>query len=88
MIPDLDKKFSELNNICINILDIDTDRRKWSIIINGLEGDQGEKEQETRAKVRKIAKDKLEVTGVDLHPFSACHRLSSEKEAGIIIKIK
>ena len=36
--------------------------------------------------MRKFAKDKLEVTGIDSHPFSACHRLSSEKEAGIIIK--
>ena len=87
MMPDLDKKFSELTTqICINILDIDTHRRKWAIIINGLQGDQGEKEQETRAKVRKFAKDKLKVTGVDSHPFSACHRLSPEKDAGIIIK--
>ena len=34
MMPDLDKKFSELTTqLCINILDIDTHRRKWAIFV-------------------------------------------------------
>ena len=49
-IPALDKKFSDLSTkICMNLLNIDVHRRKWSLIINGLKGKQGETEPETRA---------------------------------------
>ena len=36
LIPALDKKFSDLSTkICMNLLNIDVHRRKWSLIING-----------------------------------------------------
>ena len=41
----------------MNILDLDTHRRKWSLIVNGLQGNPGETEMETRAKVRTFAMD-------------------------------
>ena len=70
----------------MNILDLDTHCRKWSLIVNGLQGNQGETEMETRAKVRTFAVDKLNVEGADSHSFGACHRLSQTAKAGIIIR--
>ena len=67
------------------ILNIDTHRRKWTLIINGLKGKSGESEMETRAKVRTFAKERLKVTGADSHSFRACHRLSQKDDAGIIV---
>ena len=85
-VPDLDKKFTELSTkMCLNLLNIDTHRRKWTLIINGLKGKSGESELETRAKVRTFAKDRLKVTGADAHTFRACHRLSQKDDAGIIV---
>ena len=73
----MDKKFTELSTkMCLNLLNIDTHRRKWTVIINGLKGKSGESELETRAKVRTLAKDRLKVTVADAHTFRACHRLT------------
>ena len=87
IIPDLDKKFTNITTkMCMNILDLDTHRRKWSLIVNGLQSNPGETEMETRAKVRTFAVDKLNVEGADSHSFGACHRLSQTAKAGIIIR--
>ena len=86
-IPNLDKKFTELStNMCLNILNLDTHRRKWTLIINGLHGNPGEPELETRNKVKHFAVNKLKVPGADSHLFSACHRLSQQANAGIIVR--
>ena len=86
-IPDLGKRFDNITTqICLKTLDLDTHRRKWSIIMNGLEGHAGELESETSTKVRKFATDKLKVRGAESHMFGACHRLSYQENAGIIIK--
>ena len=85
-IPDLEDKFTELKSkMCMKLLDIDTHRRKWSIIINGPKGEPREDECITRSKVRTFAKDQLKCPGADLHPLAACHRLSQKSNAGIII---
>ena len=68
------------------MLDLDTHRRKWTLIINGLDGKQGESEHETRAIVRRFATEKLKLAGADSHPFGACHRLAQKDNAGIIIR--
>ena len=87
LIPALDKKFSDLSTkICMNLLNIDVHRRKWSLIINGLKSKQGETEPETHAIVRRFASEKLKMKGVDSHLFSACHRLAQKPDAGIIIR--
>ena len=86
-IPKLDDKITELTTkICMNMLDIDMHRRKWSLTLNGLEGEPGENEVRTRATVKSFAKDKLKVPGADSHLISACHRLSQSKDAGIIVR--
>ena len=63
----------------MNVLDIDTHRRKWSLVINGLKGEQNESDVITQNKV-------LKVDNAKNHNFSACHRLSQRPDSGIIIK--
>ena len=70
----------------MKLLDLDTHRQKWTLIFNGIKGEKGEDEQVTRSKIRSFAKDKLKVTGADLHPMAACHRLSQKQNAAIIVK--
>ena len=87
IIPDLDKKYGDLiTNLCMNILDMDTHRRKWSIIINGIQGEAGEAERLTRSKAHSFACNKLKIPGADSHSFAACHRLAQNENSGIIIK--
>ena len=71
--------------MCLNTLNLDTHRRKWTLIINGLKGDAGESELVTGTKVRELAKHKLKIQGVDSHVFNACHRLSQREDAGVIL---
>ena len=71
--------------MCLNTLNLDTHRRKWSLIINGLKGNAGEPELVTRTKVCELAKHKLKIQGVDSHAFTACHRLSQREDAGVIL---
>ena len=86
-LPELDTKFTDLTqNICMNMLDLENHRRKWSIIVNGLKGPKGEEELTTRANVKKFAKEHLKVEGADLHRISACHRLDQKEDAGIIVR--
>ena len=87
LLPNLEKKYEEIiTNICMNALDMDTHRRKWTVIINGLHGEAGEAEPITRTKVRSFACNKLKIPGADTHSFSACHRLAQKENAGIIVK--
>ena len=80
IIPDLDKKYGDLiTNLCMNILDMDTHRRKWSIIINGIQGEAGEAERLTRSKAHSFACNKLKIPGADSHSFAACHRLAQNE---------
>ena len=86
IIPDLNKKYNDLiTKMCLNTFNLDTHRRKWTLIINGLKGDAGEPELVTRTKVRELAKHKLKIQGVDSHAFTACHRLSQSEDAGVIL---
>ena len=86
-LPKLDKKFSELNEImCMKILDLDTHRRKWSLLISGLEGNANEPETITRNTVKDFGKNKLKLAGADKLDLAACHRLSPSADAGIIVR--
>ena len=63
-INDLENKFRDLaNKMCMNMLDSDLYRRKWNLIINGVEGIQGGNETTTRTKVKAIAKNDLKYQG-------------------------
>ena len=67
-------------------LKIDVHRRKWNLIIHGIDGPAAEEEVATRAKSVKFAKEVLRVANAEKTHFSACHRLSRKENAGIIVR--
>ena len=67
-------------------LKIDAHRRKWNLIVHGIDGAPMEDEKTTRRECLKFAKDTLKVTDAETHGMAACHRLSKKKDAGIIIR--
>ena len=69
------------------MLDLDNHSRKWSLIIQGIEGPAHEAEAATRKKCVDLA-TKMGVTSdhVKKTNLAACHRLSQSANAGIIIR--
>lgn len=67
-------------------LQIDTHRRKWNVILHGVDGPAGEEAADTRASCVTFARDILKVPNVERTRFAACHRLSRKPNAGIIIR--
>ena len=83
----VDKKHGDLSTqICMNMLDIDKHRRKWSLTINGLTGTLNETEYITRSSVIDFAKNELKVPEPEKHKFAACYRLGSKSDSGIVVK--
>lgn len=74
--------------LALQTLDIDMHRRKWSLIVHGLKGNPKEEESTTREKVVNLATTHLGISDASVDNFSACHRLKSEGNAGIIIRFK
>ena len=86
-IPSLETKFKEMTEtVCTKILDIDVHRRKWSLIISGLSGQEREQETNTRAKVKMFASEKLKIDDAEAHQMAACHRLNQNKDAPVIAR--
>ena len=67
-------------------LELEDYRRKWALIINGIEGPASEREDDTRAECISLANDILKVANAGNTHISACHRLSQESDAGILIR--
>ena len=67
-------------------LQMDVHRRKWNVIIHGIDGPAGEGEEVTRAASIDFARDKLKVADADSTRISACHRLSKKVDAGVIVR--
>ena len=67
-------------------LQIDVHRRKWNIIIHGIEGPAGELEHTTRAKCIQFAQEVLKVEDAATWHLAACYRLSQRPNAGIILR--
>ena len=61
-------------------------RRKWNLVLHGIEGPINEEERQTREKCLKFAKEELKVKDANATRIAACHRLSSKENAGIIIR--
>ena len=88
LLPKVCNKMKELSTaMAIKILDNDIHDRKWSLIINGLKGQAGENQKETRRKCIELAKNHLGVNDAESTLMSACHRLSQQKDAGIIMSL-
>lgn len=73
------------NQLALRDLELETHRRKWNLILHGLDGDEGEAQHKTRESVMKFAKEKLKLQDTNIH-LAACHRLSRKKNAGIIVR--
>ena len=66
-------------------LELEVHRRKWNLVIHGIEGTEKEDEAVTRQVCRGLAKEVLHVEDADATVFAACHRLSTKCNAGIIV---
>lgn len=86
----LKAKISNLSTVtAINLIDAEVYSRKWNLVIHGISGDKGENEALTNEKVRDMACQELHLPAAATKqetPFAACHRLSQEKDAGIVVK--
>ena len=67
-------------------LELEVHRRKWNLVIHGIEGTEKEDEAVTRQVCRGFAKEVLRVEDADATVFAACHRLSTKRNAGIIVR--
>ena len=63
---------------------MDVHSRKWSLVINGLKGEAGEKDETTREKCRKLARD-IGLSNASSMNFAACHRLSHNAPNAAVI---
>ena len=72
--------------LALQTLDLDVHRRKWSLVLHGLDGPANEDAQVTRKVAVDFARDKLKVIDADSARFGACHRLQSSPNAGVIVR--
>ena len=66
-------------------LELEVHQRKWALIINGVAGAANERDDDTRAACVRLANDTLKVPNAGNTRISACHRLSQEPDAVILI---
>ena len=69
-------------------LKIDAHRRKWNVVLHGIDGPAGEEESVTLQAVKDFAQSALKLSPEEVSDttFHACHRLSNKENAGIIIR--
>ena len=67
-------------------LRIDVHRRKWNVIVRGLDGAAGEDEVTTRRAVTRFARDALKIDNPENVRLAACHRVSNKANAGVIVR--
>ena len=86
-LPSLATQVKDISSaLAMRVLDMDVHSRKWSLIINGLSGDAGEKDDVTRDKCRKLGRD-IGVPASETTSFAACHRLRyNAPNSGIILR--
>ena len=71
--------------LALQNVDLHVHRRKFSLVVQGLEGPPKEVSIDTREAVIDMAKNKLGVRACD-RDLAACHRLKPTKDAGIIAR--
>ena len=87
ILPALSDHMANLaESLALQTLQIDVHRRKWNIVIHGIEGPAGEEETATRDKCVTFARQVLKVEDANAWHLAACHRLSRKENAGIIIR--
>ena len=70
------------------VLKMDAHRRKWNVIFHGIDGPAAQDEAATRNDMKEFAKTVLKLSQDEIKNtrFSACHRLSKKKDAGVIVR--
>ena len=89
VIPAVTRHVSTLSQRLLHeTMKMDAHRRKWNVVIHGIDGVAGEDESVTRQAVKDFAKSALKLSPDDIRDstFSACHRLSKKMNAGIIVR--
>ena len=87
LLPAINSHIAKLSEaLAHQTLKIDVHRRKWNVIVHGLEGAVGEDEVTTRNAVFKFAKDALKVNNAKNTRLAACHRLSRKENSGVILR--
>ena len=74
--------------LALQTLDLDVHRRKWSLTVQGLKGEENEDEDKTRDICVKLAKECLDVKDSSPMDFAACHRLSHQADSGVNIRFR
>ena len=74
--------------LALQTLDLDVHRRKRSLTIQGIKGDAGEEDAVTRKACLDLVRNHLGIADATEKDFSACHRLTKRKDAGIIIRLQ
>ena len=67
-------------------LEPEVHRRKWNLVIHGIQGDANEGGSVTRQTCVQFVKTVLKVPDAEATAFAACHRLSQKPNAGIILR--
>lgn len=75
-----------LEALTFQCLDVDTHRRKWNLMIYGMDGTEAESANVTRQKCMMMAREKLKVANPESHQLQACHRLNKKAKSPIIIR--
>ena len=87
ILPSISSHMTQLSEkLSLQTLEIDVHRRKWNLVLHGLNGPAGEDETRTRAACIKFAREVLKVPDADATQMAACHRLAKTQNAGIIIR--
>ena len=87
VLPALSNHMAQIaESLAHQTLQIDVHRRKWNVIIHGIDGPAGEEEGVTRTKCVNFAREVLKVADADAWHLAACHRLSQKANAGIILR--
>ena len=74
--------------LALQTLDIDVHRRKWSLTVQGLEGDADEDDADTHRACVQLARQHMDIEDATVSDFAACHRLSRKKDTGIIMRFR
>ena len=67
-------------------LQLEVHRRKWNLILHGIDGPAGEDGDATRKSCLKFAKEVLKVKDAENTHIAACRRLSKKRDAGVILR--
>ena len=71
--------------LTLRTIDMEIHRRKWSLIVQGVQGPPNEDETATRKAMVDFATNCLVIENAGKLQFVACHRLSNKADAAILI---